>query len=114
MIKLEPFFDEPIVIFRFIGEIDQEQLTKANADAISLLDSLGVYYAVLDTRQLPSNALGEAGRVLPTLTILENQRIHWFFLGDYVGNKTSVPTFEDEDTVLRYIREQIANQTHNL
>lgn len=113
MIKLEPFFDEPIVMVRLIGEIDQEQLKKANSDAITLLDTLGVYYAVLDLRNVSSDAFTDTGRIFSALTIIENQRIHWLVLGKLVGNKTNVPTFEDEDTVVEHIREEIANKMHN-
>ena len=51
-VQIERALDEPIVRFRFDGALDRETVVDAVAEALGLLDELGVFYAVLDVRRL--------------------------------------------------------------
>jgi hypothetical protein len=51
-ITVEEFIDEPIVAFEFENPLDTETAFEANHEALSTLDRIGSYYAVLDFRDL--------------------------------------------------------------
>lgn len=114
-VQVERALDEPIVLFVFDGQLDRETIAEAVADALGLLDELGVFYAVLDTRQLDSTLDAFITAFEPQsdgLALLNEPRIAALLVTDAPNNAEddSLPAFTTVDAAINFARRRFASR----
>jgi hypothetical protein len=110
-VEIESALDEPMVRFVFRGALDRDTLADALSGALDLLDSLGVYYAVLDIRQLDAT-LGEFLTAFTPksdgLALLNEPRIAPLLVTSPLPDDTEIPAFETLDAAITFARQRFA------
>lgn len=109
-VTVESAMDEPIVRYVFEGALDDETIAEANRQTDDLLDTLGVFYALLDV-----SALAETPRQViealergDALGLIANSRVHPVMVSARSGEGVTLPVFRGEDDAVDYIRRTIA------
>ena len=110
-VTVERALDEPIVRFVFSGAFDAVTVTEANTHAQQLLDSLGVFYAILDLTSIsesPQQVI-DALRRASASNMIKSNRIHPILVNRQAITDGTIPSFTDDRAAVTYIRRTIAD-----
>ncbi len=108
--NIERALDEPIVRFVFSGAVDAATVTEVNTQAQQLLDSFGVFYAILDLTSISESPqqLIDALRHASTSNVITSNRIHPVLVSRHASPGGAIPTFTEDRAAAAYIRRTIA------
>ena len=112
-IKIEPYLDEPIVLFTLSEPIDADTIQDLNNQAMQRLNQMGSYFAVFDITHLNTlvqDFIAAIGGHATAKSILSEPRIPHVFVSSSPSPDSVEGTFATVETALEHVRKQIATR----
>ena len=115
-VQVERALDEPIVRFVFDGTLDRDTVAEAVAEALGLLDELGVFFAVLDIRRLDATPAQVEDAFAPQpggLALFDEPRIAPLLVTAQLppaGATDTPPRFGTNDAAIEFARVRFASR----
>lgn len=115
-VQVERALDEPIVRFIFDRKLDGETVSEAVAEALGLLDELGVFFAVLDIRRLdatPDDVIDAFTAPAGDLALFDEPRIAPLLVTAEIppaGANDTPPRFGTIDAAIEFARVRFASR----
>ncbi len=115
-VQVERALDEPIVRFVFEGTLDRDIVADALAEALGLLDELGVFFAVLDMRRLaatPAELVDAFAQQTGDLALFDDPRIAALLVATQqppAGTTDTPPIFATVDDAVEFARVRFASR----